>query len=342
LSRITIKDIAKKLNINPSTVSRALRNHPDVSDQLRENIKSLADELGYRANHMAVHLRSGKSLTIGLIIPEISMFFFPSVIKAIEEEAHVRGYNLLVLHSNDNIDREIENAIICTRMGVDGILVSLSRESTDLEHFEENSQAGIPIVYFDKVLANTKTHKVVVPGQEAAILALRKMLEFSTGQKIIYGIFGDPRLSITRDRVEGFTIALNEKGIKMVPENILYALDAEDAARHFERIFKNKPRPDGLFVMSDEILSGVIMAASRLKASIPGDIAIVTISDGYLPNFVPFDIPYVETSGYLLGKTASKLLFNLIMEMPILPDTHFIDIKYVDNTTRNVSKVPVY
>ena len=342
MSRITIKDIAKKLNINPSTVSRALRNHPDVSDQLKENIKTLADELGYRPNHMAVHLRSGKSLTIGLIIPEISMFFFPSVVKAVEEEAHERGYNLLVLHSNDNIDREIENAIICARMGVDGILVSLSRESTDLEHFEENSQAGVPIVYFDKVLADTKTHKVVVPGQEAAMMAIRKMLEFPADQKKIYGLFGDPRLSITRDRVDGFTKALNEKGIIIEPGSILYALDADAAAKHFEKIYNSKPRPEGLFVMSDEILSGVLQAASVLKARIPKDIPVVTISDGYLPNYVPFDIPYVETSGYLLGKTASKLLFNLIMEMPILPDTHFIDIKYFDNKTRDMISAPIY
>ena len=99
MSRITIKDIANKLNINASTVSRALRNHPDVSGQLKTTIKTLAHELGYRPTHMAVHLRSGKSLTIGLIIPEISMFFFPSIIKAVEEEPHARGYNLLVLHS---------------------------------------------------------------------------------------------------------------------------------------------------------------------------------------------------------------------------------------------------
>jgi LacI family transcriptional regulator len=342
LSRITIKDIAKTLNINPSTVSRALRNHPDVSGQLRATIKKLADELGYRPNHMAVHLRSGKSLTIGLIIPEISMYFFPSIIKAVEEEAHARGYNLLVLHSNDSIDREIENAIICARMGVDGILVSLSRESSDLEHFQEHSLAGMPIVYFDKVLSDTNTHKVVVPGHEAAVMAMRKLLDLSPRQKNIYGIFGDPRLSITRDRMEGFTETLKEKGIEVKTSNILHALDPDEAARHFDTIYRSKPRPDGLFVMSDEILSGVLQAASQLKASIPRDIAIVSISDGYLPNLVPYGIPYVQTSGYLLGKTASKLLFNLIMEMPILPDTHFIDIKYLDNKSQESNNLSVY
>ena len=342
MNRITIKDIAKTLKINPSTVSRALRDHPDVSEQLRATIKQLADELGYRPNHMAVHLRSGKSLTIGLIIPEISMYFFPSIIKAVEEEAHARGYNLLVLHSNDSIDREIENAIICARMGVDGILVSLSRESSDLEHFHEHSLAGMPIVYFDKVLTGTTTHKVVVPGHEAAVMAMRKLLDLSPRQKNIYGIFGDPRLSITRDRMEGFTEALQEKGLEVKTGNILHALDPEEAARHFETIYRIKSRPDGLFVMSDEILSGILQAASKLKASIPRDIAIVSISDGYLPNLIPYGIPYVQTSGYLLGKTASKLLFNLIMEMPILPDTHFIDIKYHDNISQGNDNLPIY
>jgi DNA-binding LacI/PurR family transcriptional regulator len=330
MPRVTIKDLAKRLNINPSTVSRALRNRPDVSTELKEKIKVLADKLGYKPNYMAINLRSGKSHTIGLIIPEISMFFFPSVIKAVEEEAHNRGYNLLMLHSNDNLDREIENAEICAHAGVDGILISLTRQSKDIEHFQELTYAGVPIVYFDKVLQNTESHKVVIPGQGAAELAVRQILQTSPAPKRLCGIFGDSRLSITQDRVQGFHQALAEAGWEADPANISYALSADDAEKQLLALWAQKKRPDALFVMSDEILSGVLQAVNRLDIKIPKQLQVVALSDGQLPKFIPYHIPYVETSGYALGKTASLLLFNLIAGMPILPDTHFIETAFVN------------
>jgi DNA-binding LacI/PurR family transcriptional regulator len=329
MPRITIKDLAKRLNINPSTVSRALRNRPDVSAELKEKIKVLAEKLGYKPNYMAINLRSGKSHTIGLIIPEISMFFFPSVIKAIEEEAHNRGYNLLMLHSNDSLDREIENAEICAHAGVDGILVSLTRQSKDIEHFQELAYAGVPIVYFDKVLHNTESHKVVIPGLEVAELAVRQLLQLAKAPKRVCGIFGDSRLSITQERVLGFTQALAQAGMEAEPANICYGLSADDAEKQFLTLWAQKKKPDALFVMSDEILSGVLQAINRLEIKIPKQLQLVALSDGMLPQLVPFSIPYVETSGYTLGKTASLLLFNLIASMPILPDTHYIETGFV-------------
>jgi DNA-binding LacI/PurR family transcriptional regulator len=325
MGRITIKDLAKRLNINPSTVSRALRDRPDVSTELKLKIKNLAEKLGYKPNYLAINLRSGKSHTIGLIIPEISMFFFPSVIKAIEEESHNRGYNLLVLHSNDSLDREIENAEICAHAGVDGILVSLTRQSKDIEHFQELSYAGVPIVYFDKVLQNTESHKVVIPGEEATALAVEQLLLLGKTKNRVCGIFGDSRLSITQDRVKGFKDTLSKTGITVEEENICYALSSSDAEKHFLTLWAQNKRPDALFIMSDEILSGVVQAINRLQITIPKDLVLVALSDGFLPKLLSTPVPYVETSGYSLGKTASILLFNLIAGMPILPDTHHIE-----------------
>lgn len=330
LARTTIKDIARQLNINPSTVSRALHNHPDVSVLVKENVKALAAKLGYRPNYLAVNLRKGKSFTIGLIIPEISMFFFPSVIKAVEEEARARGYNLLVLHSNDSIDREIENAEICVQAGVDGILVSLTRQSKEIEHFQDLSNADIPVVYFDKVLLNINSHKVIIPGEQAAFIAVQKLISQKRGIKKIYGLFGDPQLSITNDRVEGFKKALIENGYKENNENILYAISTTEASIRFTELWE-KNKPDALFIMSDEILAGVIQSVNTLNLSIPGDISVISLSDGFLPSIISFDFPYIKTSGYTLGKTASVLLFNLISRMPIAPDTHFIDIPYYES-----------
>ncbi len=330
MPRITIKDIARKLNINPSTVSRALRDRPDVSAELKQEIRKLADKLGYKPNYMAINLRSGKSHTIGLIIPEISMFFFPSVIKAIEEEAHTRGYNLLVLHSNDSIDREIENAEICAHAGVDGVLVSLTRQSSDIEHFQELSGAGVPIVYFDKILQNTESHKVVIPGAQAAEIAVKKLIGLKRKTPKITGIFGDERLFITQDRVEGFRKAMLDSKLEMGAGDILFAKNAAEAEEQFARLWQQPVKPGALFIMSDEILSGVIKAANKIGLHIPNDIPVMALSDGLLPQLLPNHIPYVETSGYALGKTASALLFSLIAGMPILPDLHHIDTPYIE------------
>ncbi|ULQ56395.1 LacI family transcriptional regulator [Flavihumibacter rivuli] len=331
MARITIKDIAKRLNINPSTVSRALRDHPDVSAQLKETIKALADKMGYKPNHLAINLRRGKSHTIGLIIPEIAQFFFPSVIKAVEEAAHDRGYNLLVLHSNDSIDREIENAEICANMGVDGILVSLSRQSTDIEHFQELEASETPIVYFDKVVPNSVAHKVVMPGEKATEIAIGHLLQTIPNPRRLVGFFADERLSISEDRIKGFNQALAAHHIQ-APENNCIIVDSSEAARTtLIGLMQSDNPPDALFAMSDEILLGVVQAAYEIGFRIPDQLKVVAFSDGWLPQSIPFYIPYVKTSGYDLGKTAAGLLFELIMKMPILPDTHYIDVTLVHN-----------
>ena len=192
MSRVTIKDIARILGVNPSTISRALHDHPDVSIELKANIKQLAAQMGYRPNQMAINLRNGKSKTIALIIPEISMFFFPSVMKAIEEEAYRRGYNLLVLHSNDDIQREVQNAEICSFTGVEGVLVSLTKQSFETSHFLDLSYSGIPVVYFDKVPNNIEGHKVIVPGKEATFQAVQYLLQQIPESSRICGFFWRP------------------------------------------------------------------------------------------------------------------------------------------------------
>ncbi len=314
MSRVTIKDIARVLGVNPSTVSRALHNHPDVSIELKANIKQLAEQMGYKPNQMAINLRNGKSKTIALIIPEISMFFFPSVMKAIEEEAHKRGYNLLVLHSNDDVQREIQNAEICAFTGVEGVLVSLTKESFETSHFLDLSYSGVPVVYFDKVPNNIQGHKVIVPGKEATIQAVEYLIQHSENHQRICGFFGDPRLSITQDRVEGFRQALTQANRLFYIQDAFFVNNSQKAEETFLTLWNSANPPSALFMMSDEVLAGVIKATHALGLNIPQDLQIVAISDGYLPLLLPQKIPYVETSGYQLGKTAAFYLFDIINE----------------------------
>lgn len=312
MSRVTIKDIARILGVNPSTISRALHDHPDVSIELKATIKQLATQMGYKPNQMAINLRNGKSKTIALIIPEISMFFFPSVMKAIEEEAYRRGYNLLVLHSNDDIQREVQNAEICSFTGVEGVLVSLTKQSFETTHLLDLSYSGIPVVYFDKVPNNIEGHKVIVPGKEATFQAVQYLIQQISDNSRICGFFGDPRLSITQDRVEGFRTALSDANRLFNIQDTFFVNNSQKAEEAFVALWQSDNRPSAVYMMSDEVLAGVIKAVHKLQLNIPQDVQLVAISDGHLPLLLPQKIPFVETSGYKLGKIAALHLFDVI------------------------------
>lgn len=319
MARITIKDIARKLNINPSTVSRALRDHPDVSASLRQEIKQLAEKMGYKPNLMAINLRRGSSHTIGLIIPEIASFFFPSLIKAVEEATHAKGYNLLVLHSNDSLDREIENAEICANMGVDGVLVSLSRQSHDIEHFQELMAAGVPIVFFDKVVQNSLAHQVVMPGKEAASLALERLIASLPAGSRIMGVFADTRLSITEDRLEGFNETLRQHNW---PEEFVQRVitdDPKEAGDQFQKAWDSIARPAGLFVMSDELLSGILPALYKQKVRIPEELHLAAISDGELPGTCPLNFLMCALRGMRWDRRPLHSSFNSSGNCPLYP-----------------------
>ncbi len=311
MKRITIKDIAKYLNINPSTVSRALRNHSDVSSQLKEQVTQLANKLGYKPNYAAINLRKGKSNTIGLIIPEISTYFAPSVIRAVEDITHDMGYNLLILQSNDSVEREIQNVEICAQLGVEGILISLTKESTDLEHFSELVHLETQIVFFDKTLHENYWHKVTIPDKKATSDAVIYLTRLSKSKNIA-GIFGDERLSITQDRLSAYRETLTELKYKIEEPKIKFASSAIAAEEAFIKLWSSASKPQMLFIMSDEILEGVAKAIYKLKINVPEELKIVALSDGYLPKILSFNVPYVQTSGFSVGLKAAQTLFDLI------------------------------
>ena len=330
MSKVTIKDIAKYLDIHPSTVSRALRDHPDVGKELKVTIHELAEKLGYQPNITAINLRKGKSGIIALIIPEVANYFFPNVIKAIEQMMYKEGFQLLILNSNDSLQREVQNAEICVRLGVDGVLISLCKESAALDHFKELQSRGVPMVFFDKVKLDTDTCKVSIPGEKAAYEGISYLLQQHKSIKRIAGIFGDERLSITQDRLSGFRRALFDHGIKPGPGMIHFAHHSKDAEEVFKYLWSEKNRPEGLFLMSDEILEGVMRAAYELRLSLSREIKTVTMSDGFLPNICQFKIPYVKTSGFDLGIKAGELLMDQIKNNKIIKGTFFIETPLID------------
>lgn len=310
MKRITIKDIAKLLEVNPSTVSRALKDHPDIGQRMKDKIQRVAKELGYQPNFQAIRFRQNKSGLIGLIIPELGMFFFPSVVKAIEEITKKNGYNLIIFQTNDLLEKEQETANICQSFGVDGLLVCLSKETNTIEHFSEFLQNKTPIVFFDKIIQNKNFSTVVINDEMASFTAINHLAK--KGYKNISGCFGNSNLEITKSRKKGFLTALQKHGLTYKEEFCFYVDTLEEAKEKFSRILDQSKLPDAIFAMTDQILAGIIQAIQEKGLSIPEQLGVICISNGNLPYYLNPKITHIRHSGAVVGKEAADLLFDLI------------------------------
>ena len=295
--------------VNISTVSRALKDHPDIGLPLRQKIKELAEELNYRPNQMAVHLRKQKSNVIALIIPETTMFFFPSVIKGISDIVQKYDYRLLMLQSGEKLQREAENLRICFENGVDGVILTLTNETHELSHLEELREAGIPIVLMDKILKDSGYDEVVIDDANATKVCTEYLIR--TGCKRILGLFGNPNLMITTARLEGFLSTIEQNQSKNVVSQHYFVENTFHAWKTVEDCFENF-KPDGIFAMSDEIIAGVIPALKKMKILIPEQCSVLGISDGYLPRILDPEMTYLHHDGYTLGKMAATHLIQKI------------------------------
>ncbi|MEZ4801119.1 MAG: LacI family DNA-binding transcriptional regulator [Flavobacteriales bacterium] len=300
--RATIKDIAKALDISVSTVSRGLRDHPDISKDMCQLIKDKAKELNYHPNHIAAGLRKRSSKIIALIIPEISMFFFPSVIKGVEEVARENGYQLLVLQSNDDLEHEKRNIQMCLDHSVEGILISLSNKTSNIDHLINLPASGIPVVFFDKSIENSPFDEVVIDDEDVAFQAVKNLVH--EGCKNIAIILGNENLLITKRRERGARLALVNANVEAT---FVYA-ESFNKAQIALADYLSSHHPDGMFLMSDELMAA---ASQPLSGK---DCLVVGISDGMIPEIVNFPLKYFYHSGFEIGKlAASKLVHRILM-----------------------------
>lgn len=310
MKRTTIKDIARQLGVNPSTVSRALKDHPDISLALRTEIKLLADRLHYRPNQVAVYLRRRSSRLIGLITPEITMFFYPSVIKGIQHVLHQHGYNLIMLPSNESPEREIENIRICAENNVAGILLAFSRYTHTAEHLSVFEDVDAPIVMFDKILEDLPFDAVVLEDFQSAVTAVTHLAD--TGCRRIAGIFGNPQMRITQLRVEGFRHALDALGLPCPDEFVCFSDSAYEAEKCARTLMALPVPPDGIFAMTDEIIIGALPAITTSDKKIPDECSVICISDGFLPYCLHPQVTFLHHDGYEVGRLAAEQMLRLI------------------------------
>jgi len=302
----TLKRISDLLHISISTVSRALKDHPDISAATKKKVLELAKIIEYEPNANAINLRTSNSRTFGVIIPEISNFFYHSFIAAIEEESRKKGYSLIILQSGEDPSIENDNLRICRQNRVAGVFVSITSQTSDLHSFDKMSELHIPLVFFDKVPSENSYNKVCLADSSAGKIAAETLI--ARKRKNILAIFGNIQLSITSRRLEAFnnTFSNNKAKTQLIIE---HAHSAEQAREKVQYHFSSTNKPDAIFCMSDEILTGVMKAVQELHLDIPSDLSIIAISNGFIPTLYHPAITYVETSGYKLGKLAySRML----------------------------------
>ncbi len=314
------------LNLSVSTVSRALKDHPDISVETRLKVKELAGVLEYEPNAYAIHLRTNNSKEFGIIVPAISNYFYHAFISSVEEEARRFGYSVIILQSNDDPEIEQENLKKCKQNRVSGIFASITSQTHDIQTFVKLENQQIPVVFFDKVPAFEACNKVCVADDLAASMAAEALL-LKKKQRIV-SIFGNENLSITKKRFKSYTNVFTKYGSNA--ETLIYhANTADEAFKITIESFAQALKPDAVFCMSDEILVGTMKAAQKLHLHIPEQVGIIAISDGFIPKLYYPEISYTETSGHKLGKMAFGRMIACIAGSTFAQEMH-IDSKLIE------------
>ncbi|MFM6945724.1 MAG: LacI family DNA-binding transcriptional regulator [Flavobacteriales bacterium] len=298
---MTIKDLANFLNVSPSTVSRALNNHPDISIEVRQRVQQLAEELQFKPNSFAANFRKKQSKIIAVILPKIYRSFIPDVIEGITKKLNSHQYQTLMLITEDELDNEIAAIKQCCDMRVDGILLSLSNQTKNLAHLDLCKKLNIPLVLFDNTLESNTFPTVHINDAAAAATCAKYLNEKKV--KRVAAVFGPEELNISRHRKFGFQNAL-DPSIQM---DVCYAKDA-NAAYHFAMDQIQNKQTSAFFGISDEVLLGIITAIKENKLSKKTE--VIGFSDGLTMPFLHKQLRYIFHDGKIVGQHAADLILR--------------------------------
>jgi len=310
--QVTIKDIAEKLGISPSTVSRSLKDHPDISIKTRNAVKELAKLLGYKPNLIALNLKNSRTNTIGLLVPEIEHHFFSTIINGIEEVAYQNNYNVLIVQSNESYLREVLNTQTLLGNRVDGMLASFSKETKDFSHFQQIIDNEIPIVFYDRAIDDLHADVVVVDDYSGAYDAVNHLVKEGCQRIAFYS--APQHLLLGKDRFQGYIDALENNNVNF-DKNLVYSCDTfESAIKISQSILKKTDRPDGIFAVNDLTAVGVMKVAKRLNIKVPEELKIVGFENSQNASMCEPELTSVDQFGYKLGKKAMTILLDRIKE----------------------------
>ena len=308
----TLKEIAQKLNISITTVSKALKNYADVSPSTKSAVIALAKELNYSPNSFAVNLRTSESRLIGLIIPEVVHHFFSNVINGIIAEAEKHGYLVIILQSNESGEMERKQVNLLINKRVDGILMSLSNETNDDEHLKEILKREIPLVQFDKISKLISSSKVVINDQKAAADAVQHLID--QGCRKIAHIRGPVNPQNAIDRFLGYKKTLEKNKIPFDP-NLVYTcknVTFDEGYFFAKQMMQSHPDIDGLFVVTDLVAVGAITFFNENNIKIPNQLAIIGFSNWFMSQVITPKLSSVDQPSFEMGVQSFQLLLDEI------------------------------
>ena len=307
---LTLKQIAKELDVSISTVSKALKNSDEISEATRQKIQAFAKLYNYKPNNIALSLKNRKTKTIAVIIPEIVHDFFAMVISGIENLANQYGYNVLICLSNESYEREVINMEMLAAGSIDGFVISLSKETQakkDYHHIKEIINQGMPVVMFDRVTRDVYTDKVIIDD----VLATQEAIQYfiSKGRKKIGFITTPDYISVGRLRTEGYKRTLEANGIA-IDENLILRIEDESKIDTMINEFFNNNEFDAVMAVNELYAVNVLRNAKKRGIRVPEDLFLIAFTDGVISrNSIP-SISTVKQNAYKMGEIAARLLIK--------------------------------
>lgn len=308
--KVTLKQIAKELDVSISTVSKSLRDSPEISEDTRQKVQAFAKLYNYKPNLIALSLKNKKTKTIGIIIPEIVHHFFATVISGIEHVANEHGYNVIVTLSDESFDKEVINMEMLANGSIDGFILSLSKETQhkkDFHHITEVINQGMPVVMFDRVTNDILCDKVIIDDNLAAYEAVQNLID--KGFKKIALITTVDYVSVGKLRTDGYIKALKTNNIAVDPKLILKIEDIDICDHQIEELISNN-EIDAVFAVNELFAVTAIKAAKKINLKVPEDIAVIGFTDGIISKYSSPSITTVSQNGMKMGGKAAKMLIE--------------------------------
>lgn len=308
--KVTLKQIAKELDVSISTVSKSLRNSPEIGEETRLKVQAFAKFYHYKPNNIALSLKNRKTKTIGIIIPEIVHHFFSTVINGIEHVANENGYSVIICLSDDSFDKEVLNMEMLANGSIDGFIMSLSKETQfkgDFHHITEVINQGMPVVMFDRVTNEILCDKVIIDDKAAAYEAVQSLID--KGKKKIALVTTVDYVSVGKLRTDGYIKALLDNDIPF-DENLIIKIEDVDTCEITIGKLLEDSAIDAVFAVNELFAVIAVKTAHKIGLKVPDDLAVIAFTDGMISKYSTPTITTVSQSGKKMGTKAAKMLIK--------------------------------
>ena len=310
---ITIKDIARRLDISVATVSRALRNSEEIKKETKQAVLQMAKEMNYHPNLLASSLSSKKSKVLGVVVPTINRQFWSNSISGIENIAYQKGYKVMIFQSTESYDKEVEIVETLANSMVDGILIAFSKETNNYDHIKQIMERGIPVLLFERVCESIQSSKVVTDDYNGAKQLIQHLID--RGKKRIAYLSGPLSVAGCKERLRGYKEALLENGL-MIDESLLIEIPDfthEIAGNAIKNLWKNDQKPEALFCFADILAIGALHAAKELGIKVPQQLAIAGFGNDDTGKYVSPSITTMAQPSFEMGQIAARMILDQIL-----------------------------